>query len=276
MLMLLALIALLGAQTYPESISYRAATDSFFVSGAGDGSVQEIGPSGEAHYFLPPGGDGRTEAYGIKVDEAHGRLWLVDGKAVFIYRLDSRALEKKITRAELRAATDSFLNDLALDGEGNAYVTDSRDPSLLVISGSGLSPHLRALPIPFAKGYNLNGIVISGDSLFSVKTNDGSLWRIPLDEAKAATEVPLSAPVTHGDGLLLTPAGALLVMRNYEEKISRVDLVTGVVSDLSLPGLSTPTSAAWAANGDLVVVNSQFANEVPELPFSLARYSWPQ
>ena len=102
-----------------------------------------------------------------------------------------------------------------------------------------------------------------GKSLLSVKTNDGTLWRIPFDEAEPVVEIPLTAPVTHGDGLVWTPSGSLLVMQNYEEKVSDIDMGSGRVTDLLLTGIETPTSAAFSDGGDLVVVNSQFARDLP-------------
>ena len=83
-------------------------------------------------------------------------------KSVFVYRLDSGRLERKIDRQSLGAVPDSFLNDIALDGAGNPFVTDSRDANLVVVSANGLAARLRSVSaVPFGNQngvkYNLKG-----------------------------------------------------------------------------------------------------------------------
>jgi sugar lactone lactonase YvrE len=215
----------------------------------------------------------------VRVDDARGRLWLTDGKTVFVYALDSRALLAKIDRQSLGAVADSFLNDIAIDADGNAYVTDSRDSSLVRVSGADF--HAALLPlrgIPFGNQnnvrYNLNGVVLDrdGKSLIAVKTNDGTLWRIPLAGGDAR-EIRLEKPVTHGDGLAWAPDGRLWVFRNFEDKVSAIDRAEGTgirpVEDQVISGLSTPTAGVFLPDGRLAIVNSQFAREKPELPFGL-------
>jgi hypothetical protein len=68
------------------------------------------------------------------------------------------------------------------------------------------------------------------------------------------------------------------VIRNFENKISRIDLASGSdsaarpVATTTPAGVDTPTTAIFLAEPSprLIVVNSQFANETPHLPFTLS------
>ena len=115
----------------------------------------------------------------------------------------------------------------------------------------------------------------SGQSLLAVKTNDGTLWRISLVDDGVA-EVKLAEPVTKGDGLVLA-LGDLFVVRNFENRISRIDLGLGSdeaprpVITWSPEDLNVPTTAVFVPgrNPSLMLVNSQFGKDPPSLPFSL-------
>src|SRR5215213_2876530 len=76
-----------GNAVFPEGIAYQPSSGAYFVSSNTDGTIYR-GTLREpaATVFLPPGGDGRTTAIGLKVDN-RGRLF-VSGAAtgqMFVY-----------------------------------------------------------------------------------------------------------------------------------------------------------------------------------------------
>lgn len=273
-------LALLGTATYPEGVAVDPRTGNLFVGSNGDGSIQVI-HEGVAREFQPAGADGRSGALGIKVDAQRDRLWVAAGDAVYIYDISRNALLKKLPLADLATTDRAALNDIALTEDGSAYVTDSFNPIVLKVDGRSLEMTVFknvADKIPYGRQndfpYNLNGIVVgSNQTLISVKTNDGTLWRIGLF-TEDVHEIKLAEPVTKGDGLVLV-SGILFVIRNFENKISRIDLNRGsddqprAVETFSPEGLQVPTTAAYLGpKADaLGVVNSQFDKDVPVLPF---------
>lgn len=276
-------ISLLGAQTYPEGVALDPRTRDLYVGSAGDGSIQIL-KEGVASEFQAAGTDGRTGALGIKVDARRDRLWVAAGDAVYVYDISRNALLKKLPLADVVPVESSALNDIAITRDGTAYVTDSFNPNVLKIDGKSLEmtvfrnvgdviPYGRQNDFP----YNLNGIVLApgGGSLVSVKTNEGTLWRVALT-GDDIHEIRLEEPVTKGDGLVLV-GSVLYVIRNFENKISKIDLGQGK-DDVARPvetftpeGLQVPTTAAYLGGKAeaLAIVNSQFDKDVPVLPFNV-------
>ena len=276
-------IALLGNQTYPEGIVVHPYTHDLYVGSNGDGSIQII-HDGVAHQLQPAGTDGRTAAYGMKIDGRRGRLWIAGGDAVYVYDLAENELLKKIPLREVIPTESAALNDIALSIDGSAYVTDSYNPNVMMVDGSTFTMTIFknvGSVIPYGQqngfSYNLNGIVLTSDerSLISVKTNDGTLWRLDRHDGEI-NEIKLEVPITKGDGLVLI-RGILYVMRNFENRISRIDLTQGA-DDVARPvetfapeGIQVPTTAAYLGPEQeaLAIVNSQFDKEVPVLPFNV-------
>ena len=274
-------IPLIGDALYPESIALDARDGALYVGSNRDGSVQRV-KSGVAHAYQAAGRDGREEALGVKVDDARDRLWVVSPSAVYVYKMKSDQLLAKVELASIIQVPNPGLNDLVIDGEGNAYVAESFHPLLLKIDGRDFrATKFRDLSaIPYGTQgdfkYNLNGIILArdGKSLIAVKTNEGTLWRIRLD-SDAVTPIALTEPLTKGDGLVWGERDVLYAIRNFENKISKVDFSKGsddqarAVTSWTSPELAVPTSAAYVA-GKLIVVNSQFGKSPAALPFRLS------
>ncbi|MGZ3688321.1 MAG: SMP-30/gluconolactonase/LRE family protein [Bdellovibrionota bacterium] len=278
-------IALIGSGLYPESLAYRPSTQTLYVGGDGDGSIQTVSRDGKSALLQQPGTDGREGTLGVKIDEERDRLWVVDVKTVSIYTLSTNTLLRKAALSEAAQVAKPGLNDLAIDPKtGDAYITDSFNPSIYRVSGVSLalSKWRDVSTVPFNEqdgvAYNLNGIVFSPDlkSLISVKTNDGTLWNIPLDGSEIS-QIPTTALLLRGDGLAWGKGQQLYVARNFVNKISVVDFslerAIKPVMDLEVPGLGNPTGIAFVDGESpaIFVTNSQFWADSPVLPFTLSR-----
>ena len=105
---------------------------------------------------------------------------------------------------------------MAVDAQGNAYVTDSFAPIIYKIDAQGtasvfLEDSRLAAP---AGNFGLNGIVFHpGGFLLVTKYDEGALYKIPLTNPSAFTRVA-SPAVPSADGLLLTDNNTLLVASN--------------------------------------------------------------
>jgi len=280
-------IPLQGSALFPESIDFRYATQTFYVTGFNDGSIQTVSRYGISSVLQPSGTDGRVAALGVKVDAQRGRLWVVDPGTIYTYDLRTNRLLKKTAITDVVSVSSSLINDLVIDRFGNAYVTDSTNAYIYRVDGrtlqasvwldvSGTVPYGQQNGVPF----NLNGIVLTPDQHYLIvgKTNDGSFWRIDT-ATKAIREISLPAPLTFADGITWG-AGKLYVMRNFINTISRVtfssDYSSATIEAVAANNIEVPTAASFVG-GQLYVVNSQFdhypafgGDGVPNPPFTLS------
>lgn len=286
--------AIPGDAVFPEGVATDPGSHFFYVGSSTDGTIYRglVGQPGAVRVFLPGGADGRTAATGLKVRD--GRLYVAGAGTglIFVYDLSSRRLIRSFDTGH----RDGFLNDIAFDRAGNAYVTDSMVPVLWRVPARAVRRGLptgtpeafvnfTGTPAEFGPGLNVNGIVSVGNgrTLLSVATNSGGLFAIDT-RSRRVTEVPVDGgPLTAGDGMLLAD-GRLLVMRNQFGLAVSVKLrgasagdstaITGTVTGaFTSPALAFPTTMA-EAHGRLLVVNSQFDKQggTPVLPFTVADF----
>jgi sugar lactone lactonase YvrE len=279
-----------GEQVFPEGVAYQSDTGDFYVGSTTDGTVfrgnVEGGPK-EAEVFLEPESDGRTTAIGMEVDE-EGRLFIAGGDTgrIFVYNTEST---DQIRRLDTPDAGATFLNDVAVTPDGDAYVTDSLRPVLFrvpsTVDGVGeVEPWLNfeETPAEYEEGFNFNGIDATEDGryLVAVQSNTGELFRIDI-ESKQVVEINLGGEtLTNGDGLLLD-GRTVYVVRNEQALIVAVKLsgeyIRGKVGEpFTDPSFAFPTTIA-KTDGRLLVVNSQFDKQEgeAELPFTVSSVEVP-
>jgi sugar lactone lactonase YvrE len=279
-----------GEQVFPEGVAYQEETGDFFVSSTTDGTVfrgNVRGDSRRAEVFLEPRQDGRTAANGMRVDR-EGRLFIsgADTGRIFVYDAGSGDLIRRLNTPEAEA---TFLNDVAVAPDGNAYVTDSLRPILFRVSATdgGVGEveswlDLQGTPIEYVEGFNLNGIDVTEDGryLVVVQSATGELFRVDT-ETREIVQIDLGGEtLTNGDGLLLEGRTAYVV-RNEDELIVPVELSGGYTSgkvgeSFTDPSFAFPTTIA-KTDGRLLVVNSQFDRQEagPELPFTVSSVEIP-
>jgi sugar lactone lactonase YvrE len=279
-----------GEQVFPEGVAYQSDTGDFYVGSTTDGTVfrgnVEGGPK-EAEVFLEPESDGRTTAIGMEVGE-DGRLFIAGGDTGRIFVYDTESTDQ-IRRLDTSDAGATFLNDVAVTPDGDAYVTDSLRPVLFrvpsTVDGVGeVEPWLNfeETPAEYEEGFNFNGIDATEDGryLVAVQSNTGELFRIDI-ESKQVVEINLGGEtLTNGDGLLLD-GRTVYVVRNEQALIVAVKLsgeyIRGKVGEpFTDPSFAFPTTIA-KTDGRLLVVNSQFDKQEgePELPFTVSSIEVP-
>ncbi len=278
-----------GDTVFPEGITAQATTGEFYVGSTTSGTIYrgKIGsPTVEA--FLPGGADGRTDVRGLKID-GRGRLFLAGGPTgqIFVYDSASKQLLAKFATG----LTPSFVNDVTIAPNGDAYFTDSNSPAIYRVAADVAAPNafsrwidLAGSPIVYGPGFNLNGIAASGDGkyLVTVQSNTGKLFRIDI-ATKAVTEITLGGEtLLAGDGMLLD-GQTLRVMRNAAKTLVTIrlaaDFASGTIaSNDTEPDFDFPTTFAQVGSR-LLVVNSQLnkrtANQPPTLPFVILELPVP-
>ena len=273
-----------GSTVFPEGIAYERGTQRVFVSSTTNGTVFAGDASDETlSVFLAPGGDGRTTAVGLEVDN-NGHLFVAGGGTgfVFVYDAATGALVAKLSGG----SSPTFINDIAVDKDGVAYVTDSQSPVIYRLVPNATGGYtlerwlpLAGTPIVYTTGFNLNGIVASsnGKYLYTVQSNTGKLFRIEI-ATKAIVQLDVGGALfPNGDGLEIQ-GNSLYVLQNQQELITELRLQPNqaratVVSQTTDPSFMYPTSLV-EARGRFLVVNSQFDRRgpglSPVLPFTVS------
>ena len=231
---------------------------------------------------------GPTSAVGMKIDK-HGHLVVAGGgtgMAWIVDRHTGATLGKLRQPPEGRPPTGqydgtkgTFLNDITIAKNGDAYITDSFSPTIWRIPASFLAnptmdgvldPWLRLEGrdsiIAYKDGFNLNGIVSwKNKYLLVVQTNTGNLYRIRIS-TKQIVEVR-DINIAGGDGMVLHDErlyvvndGAVDVLK-MKKRFTRAKLR----QTISSATFDSPTTAALN-HGRLYVVNSQFGEGAAAAP----------
>lgn len=276
-----------GREVFPEGSAVQARTGTFWVSSTTDGTIYR-GSVRErrARIWLRGGTHGRTMAVGL--EQARGRLYVAGGDTGRVWVYDA-ATGRLLARLDTGVA-NTFINDVAVARDGAAYFTDSFNPYLYRVSRDYQHRwrlqriDLTGTVIPFAPGFNLNGIAAGPHSryLYVIHSSSGRLFRVDI-RTHAVREVDLGGvTLTAGDGVE-RHRNVLYVVRNQLGLVAKVRLdvqhATGtVVRQVSHPSFRFPTTAE-VLSGRLLVVNSQFdkraAGQPPELPFTVSSISLP-
>jgi sugar lactone lactonase YvrE len=271
-----------GDNVFPEGVTLRPGTDTFYVSSTSDGTIYR-GTLGQRRMrvFLEPGRHGRGLANGLRASRDH---LVVAGSAtgyIFVYDLPS-------SRFVRRFATGSggLVNDVAIAPNGDAYATDSgrgllfRIPARALSRRTGATRRLRPF-IRFADepvGEYANGLVPVGDRyLLVVGLATGRLARVDVETKRVREVEGVSLPA--GDGLARTGRTLYAVTaasRVTQVRLSRDWLSGTVVRQITSPTFHFPTTVQIAGRR-LLVVNSQFERRggTPDLPFTLSAVPRP-
>jgi hypothetical protein len=237
-------IASKGSKFYVGSIPLGAVYRGSYVTGEGD--------------ELVPPHPGRNHI-GLKV--ARGLIFVAGGESKALYVYDARTGEDV---AAFPLADAGFVNDVVVTRRA-AYFTDSLVPQLykLPIDRDGELGEVERIPLSgdfqMAAGFNLNGIEALGHrKLIVVQSNTGKLFEVDPRDGDT-DEIPVSEPLTMGDGLLLH-MGRLYVVRNRQNRVAVVDLdddEAEVERYLTDPLLDVPTTIAPFGRS-IYAVNARF------------------
>ena len=261
---------------YPESVTWSAKQNRFFVSSVRHGTVGTVTPDGTYTPFIAD--DQLVSTVGLLVDDARNTLWVTNsdpgagdrtkaatqGKLAGIATYDATT-GKRLAYHDLGHLSEGthFANDVALDADGNAYVTDSFAPVIYRISKTGEASIFARNPLfKDAEGFNLNGIAYHKDGYLLVgKYNSGELFRVAIADPTRIERVKLSEPLKGADGFSLVDAEHLVVVLNLGadktvELVSTDGWASAKVARESKSARSMPT-AATRAGQDVWVLNSR-------------------
>ncbi|HIF6671488.1 TPA: SMP-30/gluconolactonase/LRE family protein, partial [Serratia marcescens] len=265
----------------------------FLVSSLRGGQLGLVYPDGRYRRFST--GSGLITTSGMLVDAERNRVLVCNEDVgvslnsasgtrnrvaqVLEFNLDTGALQQTYDLSSLSRGP-TLANDLALDVQGNIYVTDSFQPQIYKIDRatrqvSILVRSARLMPADApaaAQGTQpyLNGIVYHPDGyLIAADYTRGLLWKVTLDNASAISEIRLPQRLKGPDGLRLKNAHELVIVQSYPGRkggmSGNVTLLASsdgwasahLAAVATPPGLDGPTGAALR-DGEVWVVNSRY------------------
>lgn len=214
---------------YPEGIEYDAHYDRFLLSSIREGTVYEVLNTGTVRPFIQ---DSRlVSTTGIHVDEKRNRILVPNSDygaslhstsetldqlaGLGIYDLSSGDLITYVELDTLRPGAAHFANDITVDAAGNAYISDSLSPILYKVTPNGEASIFLEDDRFVGNGFNLNGIVYHPDGyLIVAKKSEGVLFKVPIDNPTAFSEIQVGRDFIGTDGLILASNNELIVITN--------------------------------------------------------------
>ncbi|XP_027366809.1 uncharacterized protein LOC113873048 [Abrus precatorius] len=210
--------------------SHRRFIVSFFEGGIGQVLLPEkedlTSPLEEVTVVKEPQLAGNA-SLGIAVDVARNRVLVVNAD-VFGNRYGALAAYdlstwNRLFFTQLAGPSDekSFADDVAVDAEGNAYVTDVKSNKIWKVGVEGKLLSIIRSPLFTAKEwyrnlFGLNGIVYHPDGfLIVIHTFSGNLFKVDLTKGEEVKLIKVKGgSLTFGDGLELLSPTKLVVAGN--------------------------------------------------------------
>ena len=276
-------------KSFPESVT--STKDGTLYTGSFNlGGVVKVSPGGKAEQFVKPGAAGSRSTLGVLADEKGGLLYVCsnditgfgvpgpsDTKGAWLKVFD---LASGASKGSYELPTPkSLCNDIAVGGDGSAYVSNSFAPSVYRLKPGGTALEVWATDpslAPAKDGVGLDGIAVGADGNLYVTTFiPAKLFKIAVKDGKAGavTELKTSRPIDHadamrafGDSFLLIEGAGRLAKVTVKGDEAQVDTIKD--------GLTEPVSVTqvgdtgWVAEGKLSYIIGDNKTKDPG-PFTL-------
>ncbi|MBK8020781.1 MAG: SMP-30/gluconolactonase/LRE family protein [Chloroflexi bacterium] len=277
-------VTILHEGLFPEGIEYDSLNGYFLVSSTSEGTVYRVDDDGNETPFVE---DERIpSSLGLEIDEANSRLLVAATDMtregyLGIYDLDTGEPIRWVDFGPLLPTDpERFVNDVAVDSQGNAYVTDSFAGVIYRVDPLG-NAIVYLQHESFSTQFALNGIEYhpTGDYLLAVRGTD--LIKIRLDNPADFTVVEIDHEFVGADGLLLLDDTTLVVVTNSPAHVYRLesddDFDSAEITGEFEPGPVFPTTAA-ERSGEAYVLYAQLNAEtdsVAEFPIQRVTFEAP-
>ena len=259
----------------PESGAFDPTSRSFYVSSATKGDITQVQVDGtESVFYSAPSGE-EWRSLGTIVDDSARRLWVCaqrladETQEIWVFDLASGEREFALDLADVEAG--ATCNDIAVDRDGLAYISDSENPRVYRADASAGTVETWAddpLLSPTESGiFGGNGIAVTEDGRYVIvsKTSTGApprLLRIRRDDPSDVGAI-VTTPALEGfaDGMsfldgdlyiAMVGAGNVARLRSEDDWATATSLVEPPTQEVSVPG----TSTVRPAEGELYAIYS--------------------
>ena len=236
---------------FPEGMVYDPSTDRFLVSSIAQGMIGAVSREGVYSPFIQDADLASTA--GMEIDKAQKRLLVTNSNIggtlaqLAIYDLNTKA---RLFLVNLAAVANDgaphLANDVAIDQQGNAYVTDSYAGIIYRIDRFGNASIFYQNPAftPAPGGFGFNGIEYSNSEqgyLLVAHSALNQVLKIPVNNPSDFTTVQLNTPIISPDGLLLSKNGKELIIVNNTVQFPGSKVMSFETNDGWETGTSTGT-----------------------------------
>jgi len=279
-----------GVAQNPEGVEYNKNNNTFLLSSLNAGPIIEVNTYGTFKPFTS-GEKFPLSTAGLQIDYKHNRLLvaafngleLMDkdpktkGTAFLrVYNLETGVIEQDINLSHLVPNAGAyFANDVAVDNNGNAYISDWYAKVIYKVTLEGKSTVFWTNDTGIPSG--VNGLDFHPDgyllaSLISVNKKglyaDYGLVKIPLSNPKSANVVKmLNAGFTGFDGMVITTNGNVVGVTN-NAKTPGGNMLIELHSDnnwetakvINAKNITASTTVAVTPDNKNYVINQDFTN----------------
>jgi sugar lactone lactonase YvrE len=261
----------------PEGVEYDQTNGRLLTGSLAEGSIFEWHNDGTLAAVVTDAE--LVSSVGIEVDEPRNRLLVANSdSAVFqgqgngqaklgVYNLETG---ERLAMVDLGATLDAgadaafFCNDVTVADDGTIYATDTRQNVIYSVD-TNYAPAVLHRFAP-REGLALNGLVHHPEGFLLVADlGSGNIYKVPLDDPAAASQVMLAEPVAGVDGLVWTADGRLAAVSNSTSSVvaltSSDDWASAQVAGVARFEGQATTGAA--VGDDVYVVQPHFADQEP-------------
>ncbi|XP_050881617.1 uncharacterized protein LOC127085080 [Lathyrus oleraceus] len=264
---------------YPESLAWDPSKQHFLVGSLRHRTISSISDAGIIETLISDSSlPENVTVVGITVDSRNNRVLAVihavkplpPFNALAAYDLKSG---NRLFLSPLPTDEEALANDVAVDYNGNAYVTNSIGNYIWKVNVKGEAsifsklPRFTEHPVDRDTPYSyigLNGIayVSSGDYLLVVQSNTGKVFKVDADDG-TARQVLLNEDLTRPAGVVFRSDGVVLVVSPQANKLwllkSNNGWGEGVVYDkIDLESEGYPTSVVSRGRDKMYVLYGYF------------------
>ena len=280
-------IVLPANRLFPESIT-STADGTLILGSLGHGTVLRIAPGKTvAEEWIKAGTNGLNQVLGVYADEKGKNLWVCSnnlenkGEATSVKTFDLKTGAPKATYPI--AGADAFCNDVAVSGDGSAYIADTRQNTVWILK-PGAKELAAAAKDPLLAG--ADGLAFAEPSILIVNSvTTGKLLRLELGadgKAKTVTELKVSRALDRPDGMRAIGKNRLLLAENS----GKMDIVTLDGSNATIktikegleatPGVTATRGMAWLIEGKLNYRNDAAMKNKDPGTFKMAAVPLPK
>jgi sugar lactone lactonase YvrE len=258
-------ITLPGTRVFPESITSMS-DGTLIVGSLGHGNVLRIAPgTTQAEEWIKPGAGGLNSVLGVYADERSKVLWVCSnkfgdtGEATSLKIFDLKTGAPKNTYA--LPGDPVLCNDIAVGTDRTAYVTDTRQGSVLMLKPGASSLEIAAKDPLLASA---DGVAFGDKTTLYVNgVSTGKLLRLDLGpdgKAKSVVELKLPRPLGRPDGMRTIGKQRLLLAENagkmsivtFEGPEKRTVVLQTLKEGLeATPAVTATKGMAWVVEGKL-------------------------